>query len=80
MCEVFIVKVYDSPVDYQAALDRFRKEEHAPANPVHGSALPEKPSLIDGYVDYQAAAKAWDKEETGKYTIYYMEQEDEGRL
>lgn len=69
------MKASDSPVDYQAALDRFRKEEHAPANPVHESALPEKPPLKDGYVDYQAAAKAWDKEEAGKYTIYTMEQE-----
>ncbi len=69
------MKASDSPVDYQAALDRFRKEEHAPANPVHGSVLPEKPPLKDGYVDYQAAAKAWDKEEAGKYTIYTMEQE-----
>ena len=67
-------------VNYQAALDRFRKEEHAPANPVHVSALPEKPPLIDGYVDYQAAAKAWDKEEAGKYTIYTTEREDESRL
>jgi len=64
-------------VDYQATLERFRKEEHIPENPVHGSALPEKPVLIDGYVDYQAAARAWDKEEAGKYTIYTTEQEDE---
>ena len=63
-------------VDYQAALDRFRKEEHMPTNPVHGSALPEKPPLNDGYVDYVAAAKAWDKAEAGKYTIYHMGQED----
>ena len=67
-------------VDYQAALDQFRKEEHAPANPVHGSALPEKPPFNDGYVDYLAAAKAWDKEEAGKYKIYTVEQEDEERL
>ena len=67
-------------VNYQAALDRFRKEEHAPENPVHGSALPENPPLIDGYVDYQAAAKAWNKEEAGKYTIYTTERDDDGRL
>jgi sulfur transfer protein SufE len=30
------MKTSDSPVDYQAALDQYRKEEHAPANPVHG--------------------------------------------
>jgi hypothetical protein len=30
--------------------------------------------------DYLEAAKAWDKEEAGKYTIYTVEQEDEGRL
>jgi len=73
------MKASDSPVDYQAALDRFRKEEHTPANPVHGSALPEKPPLNDGFVDYQSAARAWDKEEAGKYTIYTVEQEDVGR-
>jgi len=74
------VKASDSPVDYQSALDQYRKEEHAPYNPVHGSAMPEKPPLRDGYVDYLAAAKAWGKEEAGKYTIYTVEQEDEGRL
>ena len=62
-------------IDYQAALDQYRKEEHAPANPVHGSALPEKPPLKDGYVDYQAAAKAWDKEETGKYLMISSERQ-----
>jgi hypothetical protein len=31
-------------------------------------------------VDYQAVAKAWDKKEAGKYTIYTLEQEDEGKL
>jgi hypothetical protein len=30
-------------------------------------------------VDYQSAARAWDKEEAGKYTIYTVEQEDVGR-
>lgn len=69
------MKASDSPVDYQAALDQYRKEEHMLANPVHGSVLPEKPPLIDDYVDYQAAAKAWDKEEAGKYTIYTVELE-----
>ena len=70
------MKISASPVDYQAALDQYRKEEHAPANPVHGSALPEKPPLTDGYVDYTAAAKAWDRDQAGKYTIYHMGQED----
>ena len=67
-------------VDYQAALEQYRKEEHAPNNPVRVSALPEKPPFTDGYVDYLAATKAWDNEEAGKYTIYTVEQEDEGRL
>lgn len=60
----------NASIDYQAAVDQYRKKEHAPANPVHGSALPEKPPLNGGYVDYLAAAKAWDKEEAGKYSIY----------
>ena len=68
--EVSYMKIPDSPVDYQAALDQYRKEEHTPDNPVHGSAIPEKLPFTDGYVDYLAAAKAWNKEEAGKYTIY----------
>ena len=53
---IFVKK--NESVDYQATLNQFRKEEHMPANPVYGSTLPEKSPLIDGYVDYQAAARA----------------------
>ena len=30
----------NTPIDYQSALDAFRKEEHTPDNPVRTSALP----------------------------------------
>ena len=28
----------NTPIDYQSALDAFRKEEHVPDNPVHTSS------------------------------------------
>ena len=49
-------------IDYQAALDEFRRNEHEPDNPVQSSGLPERPPLVEGYVDYLSAVKAWDKE------------------
>lgn len=58
------------PVDYQEALDAFRKEEHAPDNPVHSTGKSSTPPLIEGYVDYQAMIKAWDKEQEGLYKIH----------
>lgn len=58
------------PIDYQAALDAFRKEEHLPDNPVHSSAMPATPPMTDGYVDYQAAIKAWDKEQKALNDIH----------
>ena len=58
------------PVDYQSALDAFRKEEHAPENPVRSAGEPFTPPMIDGYIDYQAAAKAWDKEQEGICKIH----------
>ena len=70
----------NNPVDYQAALDEFRREEHKPDNPVRSSRKSHQPPMIDGCVDYQAAAKAWDKEQAGKYVIYTVEHEDEGKL
>ena len=70
----------NTPVDYQAALDEFRREEHKPDNPVRSSRTPYNPPMIDGCVDYQAAAKAWDKEQAGKYVIYTEEHKDKGRL
>lgn len=60
----------NTPIDYQAALDAFRKEEHAPDTPVRNSALPAAPPMIDGYVDYQAAIKTWDREQEGLYKIH----------
>ena len=59
----------NTPIDYQSALDAFRKEEHTPDNPVRTSALPASPPMIDGYVDYQEVIKAWDKKQEGKYKI-----------
>ena len=29
-----------TPIDYQAVLDAFRKEEHTPDNPIHTSNRP----------------------------------------
>ena len=68
------------PVDYQAALEAYRKEEHKPDNPVRSPEKALSTLMTDGYVDYQAAAKAWDKQQAGKYIIYTVEHEDEGRL
>ncbi len=61
---------YPEPVDYQAALDTFRKEEHKPDNPVSGSAAPVPPPVINGAVDYITASKTWDKTQAGKSVIY----------
>ncbi len=70
----------NNPIDYQAAMDEFRREEHKPYNPVRSSRKSHTPPMIDGCVDYQAAAKAWDKDQAGKYVIYTVEHEDEGKL
>lgn len=59
----------NTPIDYQSALDAFRKEEHTPDNPVRTSALPASPPMTDGYIDYQAVIKAWDEEQEGKSTL-----------
>ena len=60
----------ENPVDYQTALEAFRKEEHTPDNPIRSPDKPTAPPMIDGFVDYQAAIKAWDKEQSGKYKIH----------
>ena len=70
----------DKPIDYQAALEAFRKKEHNPDNPVRSPEKILTMPITDGYVDYQAAAKAWDKQQTGKYIIYTEEHEEEGKL
>ena len=59
----------EAPIDYQAALDAFRKEEHTPDNPVRSTGDPTFPPMINGYVDYQAMIKKWDKEQEDKYII-----------
>ena len=59
----------NSPVDYQAALEAFRKEEHKPDNPVRSPERIFSTPITDVYVDYQAAAKAWDKQQAGKYVM-----------
>ena len=60
----------DETIDYQAAVEQFRKEEHLPDNPVRDPENAVNPTWIDGYVDYQAAIKAWDKAQNGKYIIF----------
>ena len=59
-------------IDYQAALDEFRRNEHEPDNPVQSSGMPEKTPMIEGYVDYLAAVKAWDKIRPDDTTIDQM--------
>jgi len=59
----------DTTIDYQAALDAFRREEHTPDNPVRSPDRPVSPPMIDGYVDYQAMIKAWDRKQKGLYRI-----------
>lgn len=49
-----------SPIDYQAAMDQFQRNEFEPDTPIQSSSMPEDPPLADGYVDYLAAVKAWD--------------------
>lgn len=66
-----------NPVDYEAALEEFRKEEHRPDNPVRSSRNTHNPPLIDGCVDYQAVIRAWNKAQAGKYTVYTVDQEEE---
>ena len=57
------------PIDYQAALDAFRRVEHTPDNPVRSPDLPASPPMTDGYVDYQAMIKAWDREQENLHRI-----------
>lgn len=64
-------------VDYQAAIEQFRKEELIPDNPVCSAGKQSAPPMTDGYVDYQAVVRKWDKQQAGKYTIYTAEHEDE---
>ena len=59
----------NQPIDYQAALDDYRREEHRPVAPVHSGNSRLSPPLIDGFVDYLAVTKAWEKEQEGLYKI-----------
>ncbi len=56
------------PVDYLAAIEALRQEEQSQQNQIHD------PDYIspqaDEPMDYMAASKAWDKEQTGKYKIH----------
>ena len=58
-----------TPIDYQAALDAFRRVEHTPDNPVRSPDLPASPPMTDGYVDYQAMIKAWGREQENLHRI-----------
>ena len=58
-----------TPIDYQSALEQYRKEEHAPDNPVRSPDQLIAPPMIDGYVDYQAMIKAWDREQENLHRI-----------
>ena len=68
-----------SPIDYQTALEQFRKEEHAPDHPVRSPDRVASLPMMNGFVDYQAAVRAWDRAQAGKYVMYNAEQKDEGR-
>ena len=70
----------DKPFDYLEAIEQFRKEEHTPDNLVRSPGKTWPTPMTEGYVDYQAAAKAWDKKQAGKYVIYTEEHENEGKL
>ena len=41
----------------------------APDNPVRSADLPASPPMTDGYVDYQAMIKAWDREQENLHRI-----------
>ena len=70
----------ESPVDFQAALDAFRREEHKPENPFLSPGNAFFTPAAGAYVDYLAVVKAWDKQQAGKYVIYTEEHENEGNL
>ena len=59
----------DEAIDYQAAVEQFRKEEHLPDTPVRDTENAVEPTWIDGYVDYQTIIKAWERKQAGKYLI-----------
>ena len=59
----------NQPIDYQVALDDYRREEHRPVAPVHSSDSRLSPPMIDGFVDYEVVMKAWEKKQEGLYKI-----------
>ena len=59
----------NTPIDYQSALDAFRKEENTPDNPVRSADSTASVYITDSIVDYEAVSRAWDKEQAGKYKI-----------
>lgn len=59
----------DTAVDYQAALDQYRREEAIPESAIRGTGKPSKPPIKDGYVDYMKVSKDWEKEQAGKSVV-----------
>lgn len=57
-------------INYQAVLKQYQKQGHDPDNSILNPDKHTIPPMIDGYVDYQAAIKAWDKEQAGMYKIH----------
>ena len=66
------------PVDYLAAIDQLRQEEQTEKHQIHAPDF--IPAHSEEPVDYLAASKAWEKAQAGKYIIYTVEHEDEGKL
>ena len=61
-------------------MEEFCREEHEPDNSVRSPEKILSTPMSDGYLDYQAATKAWEKQQAGKYVIYTEEHENEGNL
>lgn len=58
------------PVDYQAAIDQFRKSELDPETTVQAPFIQPK---MNKCVDYEAIVKAWDKQITASEKIHHKE-------
>ena len=66
------------PIDYLAVIERHWQEEQIEKHQIHAPDFIPTPQ--EEPVDYLAISKAWDKEQAGQYTIYTVEQENEGTL
>lgn len=60
----------DTAIDYQAALDAYRREEHTSDDNVHSTDQPVSPPMTDGVVDYEVATKIWDKGQKDLYIVH----------